>query len=92
MSPQNANASDPLDSPSGQAMGARMMNTQALHYVGNPQKIYLRLKHDVDAIANYSPRTKTDVDPAKIKSRKIQLAIPEYTSREQWRQLFRAVR
>ena len=92
MSPQNVNTSDPSAAPSGRAMGARMMNTQGLHYVGNPQKIYLRLKRDVDAVAHYKPRTKTDVDPAKIKSRMIQLAIPETTSPAQWRQLFRAVR
>ena len=33
----------------------------------------------------------SDIDPAKIESKTIQLAIPEHTSPEQWRYLLRAI-
>jgi filamentous hemagglutinin len=40
---------------------------------------------------NYQPYWRFDINPALIKSKTIQLAIPEETSLEQWRQLLRAI-
>ena len=81
------------DSSSGTATSAKIMNTQVSGYVDNPRRIYLQLKCYIDAAANYNaPRTKNDVDPVLIKSRTIQLAVPEFTSPAQELQLFRAIR
>jgi filamentous hemagglutinin len=45
----------------------------------------------VDKVVNYQPRSASELDPANIQTKTIQLAIPEYTSPEQWRYLLRAV-
>lgn len=91
--PRNAKTFDFFDPSSGKAMSAKTMNTQTFNYINSPQKVYQRLKGYIDAAANYDkPRTRTDLQPAAIKSKEIQLAVPEYTSRAQWLQLFRAIR
>jgi filamentous hemagglutinin len=60
-------------------------------YIKNPQRIYGQLADYVDEIIDYEPRVQTDLDPADIQSRAIQVAIPEYTSPTQWRYLLRAI-
>jgi hypothetical protein len=49
------------------------------------------LRGYVDEIIDYEPRVDTDLNPAKIQSRTVQVAIPEYTSSTQWRYLLRAI-
>jgi filamentous hemagglutinin len=57
-----------------------------------PQEVFYKLRKYVDAAVNYDePRANFDIDPALIKSKTIQLSIPEYTSPEQWRYLLRAI-
>lgn len=77
---------------SGEAISAKTMNIQSYGYSNNPQRIYYRLKGYVDATANYRPRTSLDINPDLIRSRTIQLAIPEYVAPKQWRYLYRAIR
>ena len=90
---RNAKVFDLFDASSGEAIGVKLLNTQAFDYARYPQRIFQRLKTSIDAAANYSkPRTRTDLDPAAIKSKVIQLAIPEFTSQAQRLQLFRAIR
>jgi hypothetical protein len=60
-------------------------------YIKYPQKIFGNLRKYVDAAVDYQPRTDLEPDPAKIQSRTIHLAIPEYTSPEQWRYLMGAI-
>jgi hypothetical protein len=45
----------------------------------------------ISKIIDYEPRVDSDLDLAKIQSKTIQLAIPEYTSPTQWRYLLRAI-
>jgi hypothetical protein len=90
---RNAKTFDHFDSSSGEAISDKTLNTQTFNYVNKPQSVFRRLKGYIDAVADYDrPRTRTDVDPTKIKSRMIQLAIPEFSSPAQWIQLFRAIR
>ncbi len=90
---RNAKTFDHFDASTGAAISDKTLNTQTFNYINNPQKIYQRLKGYTDAVAAYSkPRVKTDVDPNLIKSKAIQLAIPEFTSPAQWPQIYRAIR
>ena len=90
---RNAKTFDHFDASTGAAISDKTLNTQTFNYINNPQKIYQRLKSYTDAVANYSKqRVSTDVDPALIKSKTIQLAIPEFTSPTQWPQVYRAIR
>lgn len=60
-------------------------------YILKPQEIYKKVTGYVDKVVNYTPSRSTDVDPALIGSKTIELAIPEQTSPEQWRYLLRAI-
>ncbi len=76
----------------GEAIVAKTMNTRNASYTNFPQRIYLQLKAYIDAAADYNnPRAAIDLGPAAIKSKTIQLAIPEFTWADQWRQLNLAV-
>jgi hypothetical protein len=87
-----ATAFDQFDSATGTAISDKTLNTLSVSYVRNPQQIYARLRQYVDSAADYEPRTLSDIDPTKIQTKMIQLAIPEYTSPTQWRYLFWALR
>jgi CDI toxin restriction endonuclease-like domain len=90
--PNGAKAFDRFDSSSGEAISDKTLNTQTFSTIQNPKQIYNRLQGYLNAVAGYSkPRTSFDLDPAQIKSKTLQLAIPEYTSPAQWRQLHRAI-
>jgi filamentous hemagglutinin len=43
-----------------------------------------------DAV-NYEPYRRSDLDPANIETKTLQLAIPEYTNPTQWRYINRAI-
>ncbi|HWG04865.1 MAG TPA: hypothetical protein VG271_07610, partial [Beijerinckiaceae bacterium] len=73
------------------AISVKTLNALSVSYIKNPQRIYWRMRSYVRAAANYSPRVDSDLNPIKIKSKTIQLGIPEYTSRKQWRYLFAAI-
>ncbi len=82
---------DFLNETSGEAVSHKTLNTLSVTYARDPQRIYGQLKRYIDSAADYKPRAEIDPDPAKINSKTIQLAIPEYTSPSQWRYLYRAV-
>ena len=76
---------------SGEAIGAKTLNTTAFSYAKTPKKIYGRLKGYIDAVANYTPRPR-DLQLDQIKSKTIHLAIPESTSPGQWKYIDRSIR
>jgi CDI toxin restriction endonuclease-like domain len=49
------------------------------------------VKEYVDDVFDYEPNWPADINPPLIRSRTVELAIPEQTSLKQWRQLLRAV-
>ncbi len=92
MNAHHAKTFDHFDPLSREAISSKTLDTQTFNRIKNPQVVYKKLKEYIDAAANYKkPRAWFDLDPAKIKSKTIQLAIPEYTSPAQWRQLYRAI-
>jgi hypothetical protein len=78
---------DHFDPLVGEAISDKTLNTLTATYAMNPQKIYGKVSKYVDAAADYTPRAYTDVNPEIIGSKTIHLAVPEYTSSEQWRYL-----
>jgi hypothetical protein len=46
---------------------------------------------DVDDVLDYEPNWPAEINPPLIRSRTVQLAIPEQTSLKQWRQILRAI-
>ncbi len=74
----------------GEAISAKTLDTKTMTCIRKPQEIYKRVTRYVDEVVN-APRRGTDVDPAVISSKTIELAIPEQTSPEQWRYLLRAI-
>jgi len=82
---------DHFDDPFGDAISSKTLNTLTYSRIMNPQLIYNKLTKYVDAAARYSPRASIDVDPSRIRTKTIQLAVPEYTSAEQWQYISRAV-
>lgn len=83
---------DFMNDATGEAISDKTLNTLSVTYIKRPWKIYSRLEEYIDAAADYNKRrVGTDVDPESIRSRTIQLAVPEYTSPRQWQYLFRAV-
>jgi hypothetical protein len=67
------------------------MDTKTMAKITRPQTIYNEVKGYVDDVLDYEPHWWFDLDPSWIKSKTIQLAIPEQTSPEQWRYLLRAI-
>jgi len=88
---QNSKTFDQLNHISGEALSDKTLNTLSAGYIKNPQRIYSTLKRNIDAAADYEPRTRSDIDPADISSKTMHLAIPEYTSPTRWRYLNRAI-
>lgn len=87
----NSKTFDFLNEMTGEAVSLKALNTLSVTYIKSPQKVYSRLKSYIDEAADYEPRRDSDVEPAKIESKTLQLAIPEYTSSTQWRYLFQAI-
>lgn len=72
----------------GQAISDKTLNTLSVTYIRKPREIYGQMRGYIDAAADYnSHRLDRDIDPMRIRSKVIQLAIPEHTSLEQWRYL-----
>ncbi|QGM46232.1 hypothetical protein [Methylocystis heyeri] len=90
--PANAKTFDLFNPLTQEAVSAKTLNTLSVSYIRKPESIYGKLKRYTDAAADYAPRRKRDLDPDLIRSKAIHLAISEYTSPVQWRQLRRARR
>jgi hypothetical protein len=74
------------------AISAKTLNTLSIYYIKNSRKIFDKLRKYVNDVADYNePRAYFDLKPKDISSREIQLAIPEYTSPDQWLQIDRAI-
>jgi hypothetical protein len=86
-----ATAFDQFDVTTGEATSSKTMDTKTMSYIRRPQEIYRTMKGYVDEVLDYQPIRDTDIRPALIKSKTIQLAIREQMSREQRRQLLRAI-
>jgi hypothetical protein len=82
---------DLFDSTTGEATSAKTLNTGTTPKINRPQKIYDELRGYIDDVLDYEPTRSFDIDPDLIKSKTIQLAIPEQTLPNQWRQLLRAI-
>jgi hypothetical protein len=83
--PETSKAFDLFNEFTGEAISDKTMNTLTVARIKNPLSIYRKLKTYVDLAENYDePRVDTDAPPAKITSKAIQLAVPEYTSPRQW--------
>jgi hypothetical protein len=84
---------DHFDDVFGDAISSKTLNTLTYNRVMNPQSIYGKLREYVDAAASYieRPHSTIDLEASRIRTKAIQLAIPEYTSSEQWQYISRAV-
>jgi filamentous hemagglutinin len=90
--PPGSKAFDRFDVASGEAISRKSLYSRGDSYRRDPRTIYARLKGYVDKAADYdTPRAKTDLDPADIKSRTLQLAIPIKTTPVQWLEINRAI-
>lgn len=87
----NATTFDLFDPITGEAISAKTMNTLSVTYIKTPQKIFSRLQLYVNEAVNYEGYWQSDLNPAEIDSKSIYLAVPEWTSPTQWRQLLRAL-
>jgi hypothetical protein len=83
--PEASKTFDHFNEFTGEAISDKTMNTLTVARIKNPPSIYRKLKVYIDAAKDYDePRVDTDAPPAKITSRTLQLAVPEYTSARQW--------
>jgi hypothetical protein len=89
--PPGSKVFDVFKETSGEAISAKTLDTKTMTCIRNPQEVFNRVRRYVNDVLNYEPRRESDLDPADIQSKTIQLAIPEDTSQEQWRYLRRAI-
>lgn len=84
---------DQFNPDTGEAISDKTLNTLSVTYIKNPRKIYGKMKRYINQATKYVNRKNMsiDLDPGKIKSKTIQLAVPEYTSPTQWRYLHAAI-
>ena len=76
----------------GEAISAKTLNTLSVSYIKNMALIGSKIGEYINNAANYNKsRAYFDLDPAKIASRTLHLAIPEYTSPAQWNYIFSAI-
>lgn len=83
---------DQFNASTGEATDSKTLNTLTVSLIKKPQQILSRLKGIVNNLKDYRDIKSVDLDPELIKSKTIQLAIPEYTSPTQWRYLDLATR
>lgn len=89
----NSKGFDQMNYSTGEATSDKALNTLTVSRIRRPQQLLSTMKGYVNAIDDYEPRGgDIDVDPANIKSKTIQLAIPGYTSPMQWRYLNLGIR
>lgn len=75
-----------------EAISEKTLNTLDFTYASNPKNVFSKLKQYIDQAADYwNRRIWYDLDPRQIKSKTIELAIPQFVSPQQWQQLSKAV-
>ena len=89
--PPNSKGFDHFNPVTREAISTKTMNTLSMSYIKNPQSIFNKLQEYVDQAVNYERYRVSDLDQAKIESKSIYLAVPEWTSPTQWRYLLRAI-
>jgi hypothetical protein len=89
--PPGSTGFDLLDETTREAISVKTLDTKTMTYITKPQEIYRTVQRYVGDVLDYEPLKESDLDPAEIQSKTIQLAIPEHTSPEQWRYLLRAI-
>ena len=88
---QKSEVFDLFNHATGEAVSGRVLNTLSVNYMENPQRIFWSIKDHIDEAAYNTPVVESDMDPAKIRSRTIHLAIRGLTSPAQWPYLFSAI-
>ena len=83
---------DQFKASTSEAIGSKTLNTLTVSVIKRPQQILSKLKGYIQKLEDYRPIKESDLDPADIRSKTIQLAIPQYTSPRQWRYLNLAIR
>lgn len=83
---------DLVNDETGEAISAKTLDTLTASRIKRPQQLLSKVKGFVHAAEDYQPRREDDVDPGKIRSKTIQVAIPQYTSPAQWRYLNLGIR
>jgi CDI toxin restriction endonuclease-like domain len=83
---------DQFRTSTGEAIDSKTLDTLTVSVIKRPQQILSRLKGYIHKLENYRPIKRFDLAPERIKSKTLQLAIPEYTSPTQWRYLNLAIR
>ncbi len=78
---------DLVNDGTGEAISAKTLDTLTVSRIKRPQQLLSKLKAYIHAAEDYRPRRDGDLDPGKMRSKTIQLAIPQYTSPRQWRYL-----
>ena len=76
------------------AVSAKTLDTQGISYLSSPRKIYSTLEGYIDDIVSYNTQRTLSgrtLDPSKISSRELRLAVPEQTTPQQWQQISGAV-
>jgi len=89
--PPGSTGFDLFEETTGEATSAKTLDSKTMTYIRKPQEIYRTVQRYVGDVLDYEPLKESDLDPADIQSKTIQLAIPEHTSPEQWRYLLRAI-
>ncbi|WP_128292410.1 hypothetical protein [Afifella aestuarii] len=92
--PQNFKTIDFYDPVTKTATSAKTLDTRAAGYSQNPSKIFTAIKRYVDKMQSFDGKEdlRRGFEVTEIQKKKIELAVPEGTSREQIVQLRRAVR
>jgi len=91
--PDNFKTFDFWDSDAGIATSAKTLDTRAPGYVDRPSRIYGALKRYIDQIDRFDGDIvgETDIRPGQIDLKRLELAIPNDTTPEQFTQIQRAI-
>jgi len=92
--PPNFKTFDFYDVATQTATSAKTLDTTTAARVANPQQIYSSMKGNIDTVATFDkPYTLSGVtvDPAKIVTRELQVAVPTQTTALQWAQINKAI-
>jgi hypothetical protein len=85
---------DFFDRRSGYVISAKTLDTSTYAYSSKPQNIYYKMTSYVDKAAEYNTkiyRPKSIVDPDRIITKQIQIAVPMMTTPLQWDQITRGI-
>ena len=88
---QNRKTFDLHNAKTREAISAKTMETLTLNKIQYPRRVYSELKGYIEEAVEYKPRAKSDLRPEEIRSKTIHPGVPEYTSPEQWRHLYRGM-